>query len=111
MVGNVWEMVSDPMQGNLFPWNPTTNPSSKTVGQNAGNPGILLGDLYGSDAMYGVNPASNQIPDGNFYHSIIIRGGHWSDKEQAGIFATDACSSPMQAELMYGFRCAVPGRI
>lgn len=109
MVGNVWEWVADTTQGN----NPTWNPSGSQSGGER-PPNTLVSDTgfaeYGGDAMFGANPATNQIPTGNIFPSVFIRGGHWSDSVKAGVFAQDACSSPSHFDGSIGFRCAVPVR-
>jgi hypothetical protein len=105
MVGNVWEWVEDTTQGNNSDWNPT--------GSEEPPPHTLLSDVgaqYGGDAMFGANPATNQLPSGNIFPSVFIRGGHWGDLTKAGVFAQDACSSPSHYDGSIGFRCAVPAR-
>lgn len=101
MVGNVWEWVADTTQGNNPTWTPT---GSEPPPHNT-----LLPE-YGGDAMFGANPATNQLPHGNIFPSVFIRGGHWSDSVKAGVFAQDACSSPSHYDGSIGFRCAVPVR-
>lgn len=105
MVGNVWEWVADTTQGNHPEWNPSGSQSG-----GGRPPNTLVGLEYGGDAMFGANKATNQIPDGNIFPSVFIRGGHWADGEKAGVFAQDACSSPSHYDGSIGFRCAVPVR-
>jgi hypothetical protein len=109
MVGNVWEWVADTTQGNNPEWKPT---GSEEV-EPFRIPHTLLSDTgaeYGGDAMFGANPATNQIPNLNIFPSVFIRGGHWDDEKKAGVFAQDACSSPSHFDGSIGFRCAVPAR-
>jgi hypothetical protein len=108
MVGNVWEWVADTTQGNNPVWNPSGSQSGGTRPPNTlvSDPGAE----YGGDAMFGANPATNQIPGDNIFPAVFIRGGHWGDAVKAGVFAQDACSSPSHFDGSIGFRCAVPVR-
>ena len=90
MVGNVREWVADWMQGNTSTWAPSTG--------NAGT-------AYGSDLMYGTNPATSQGSGLNF-PSAIFRGGRYYSDASAGVFDLDASRAPSGWLTDLGFRCA-----
>ncbi|MFZ3091867.1 MAG: SUMF1/EgtB/PvdO family nonheme iron enzyme [Nitrospirota bacterium] len=89
MVGNVWEWVADWMQGNTNPWAPSAGTTNAT---------------YGSDWVYGTNPATSQGGGLNL-SAAIIRGGSWSGGANAGVFALDASRAPSVSDSYFGFRC------
>lgn len=104
MVGNLWEWVSDQTQGNNPVWDPSADvsPPANTL---VSDPGFAD---YGGDANFGWNRATNNLPGKQIFYSVIVRGGHHRDAEKAGVFASDACSSPSHFESSIGFRCGVP---
>jgi len=90
MVGNVWEWVEDWVQGNTNPWAPSTTTTNAT---------------YGSDWMFGANPATSQGGGANM-PAALVRGGNWADGAGAGVFALIANGGPSVAGSGIGFRCA-----
>jgi len=95
MVGNVWEWVGDWMQGNGTTGN---NWAPSTTG-NAGTG-------YGSDNMYGTNPAQWQGTNSTNMPAALFRGGYWFSGATAGVFALIAAYAPSYSDSSIGFRCA-----
>ena len=93
MVGNLFEMVADWIQGSTFPWKPTT---SGTAGPD-----------FGDDFMNGINPAFEQRPGSTNFPAMLVRGGRFNGGTGTGVFALNARFSPVgQPVGDVGFRCA-----
>lgn len=99
MVGNINEWVADWMEGGTIPWAPTH--SGTTYATSA---------TYGSDLMYGINPAVLQDGGQNF-PAALFRGGSWNldvglNAGLGGVFALSAIAAPSYSDSLIGFRCA-----
>ena len=86
MFGNGWETGC---RGMPNPWAPSTGTTNAA---------------YGSDWMYGTNPASSQ--GGENFPAALLRGGLWADGADAGVFALSADFAPSGSDFSIGFRCA-----
>jgi formylglycine-generating enzyme required for sulfatase activity len=108
MVGNVSEWVADWIQG------PGVSASAVI---NVWAPGAhtTLIPEYGNDHVGGINdafhdhaPQTGEPPLGvvNPLPAAIFRGGAWSGRESAGVFAFEASFAPGSLNNALGFRCA-----
>lgn len=108
MVGNVQEWVADWIQG------PGINASTVS---NLFTPALYLYSTkeYGIDVINGINeafhleaPQSGELiqsaPDG--MPAGIARGGIWTGRDGAGVFALEATHTPSSRDNATGFRCA-----
>lgn len=94
MVGNLDEWVADWIQGNTNPWAPSTMATT-------------TGAAYGSDMMFGVNPAQGQgFGGGQNFPAALLRGGGVGHGTTAGVFALAADDGPSLSDRGVGFRCA-----
>jgi formylglycine-generating enzyme required for sulfatase activity len=112
MVGNVEEWVADWMQGAGYDAN------GKPIGWrpiiDASPPTPKLPPEYGNDFVAGINPAVSDFspqtgePQPPYVYPMpagISRGGYWSMRDFAGVFALQANHSPASVNNALGFRC------
>ena len=108
MVGNVQEWVADWIQG------PGINASTVS---NLFTPALYLLTTkeYGTDAVNGINeafhlegPQSSEPINGtaDALPAGIARGGIWTARSGAGVFALEATHTPSSLDNATGFRCA-----
>ena len=93
MIGNVWEMVADWVQG---------SGAAESSGVEGAN--------YGGDVIAGVNPAASQAGQSLNMPGVIWRGGRAGltagNETKAGAFAIAASNAPSVDDPDLGFRCA-----
>jgi len=85
LVGNVWEWVADWMQDIDSDLGPISTAA------------------YGDDEIFGVNDA---FPEIDRFPAAIVRGGHFFNGTNAGVFALVASVGPSSSFHHTGFRCA-----
>jgi hypothetical protein len=92
MPGNVWEWVSDSMQGDSTPYTP--------------NGDQRLGAAYGNDWCPGCNPATSQGEADSHFPSVSLRGGGFTIGSAAGVYAEVRNNAPNLQHPQVGLRCA-----
>jgi formylglycine-generating enzyme required for sulfatase activity len=101
MIGNLWEWTN-------FSAEAGADQSTFTQGKSA-----VPGTLGKDDKTWNINGSAYGY-DGSSYGWInntpaaAVRGGHWSNGTDAGVFALNLYHSPSDSAWSFGFRCARP---
>jgi len=101
LIGNVWEWTDNVINNGLHPATGASLPAQSYI------TGL---DVYGLPTTTGSSTA-----DYNYDHFWInatgyrgfIRGGHWNDASNAGLFALNLDPAPSTPYNLIGFRCAL----